>query len=137
MKEIASVLVRGIVIILSVIVLLCACMSGNRAAMDSLLIYKFVGEYSFDGGNTWEPFDENTKFSAYDGSVVLRGNFEYEIPESYPINFYLEQITMDLYINGEPIYKDSRNQIGLTPSNCCTQWITLRSPGIYREDRGE
>ncbi|MGN1088760.1 MAG: sensor histidine kinase, partial [Huintestinicola sp.] len=51
-----------------------------------------------------------------------------------PINFYLEHITMDIYINGEPFFLDSRNQIGLTPSNCCTQWFTLRSTGIYQED---
>ncbi|MGN0587372.1 MAG: sensor histidine kinase [Oscillospiraceae bacterium] len=65
---------------------------------------------------------------------MLKGNFEYEISELDPINFYLEHITMDIYINGEPFFLDSRNQVGLTSSNCCTLWLTLRSPGIYQED---
>ncbi|MGN0693255.1 MAG: sensor histidine kinase [Oscillospiraceae bacterium] len=133
----SSVLVRSIIIIISVIVLLFACMNSNQAAMAFLLPNRFVGEYSFDDGNTWEPLDETTKLSAYDGSIVLRGNFEYDFPELEPINFYLEHITMDIYINGEPFCLDSRNQIGLTPSNCCMQWITLRSTGIYHEDTVE
>lgn len=113
--------------------LITACYGSNKSTPSILLPIKFSGEYSLNGGE-WNALDENTKLSAYDGSLVLRGNFECDFPESSAINFFLEHITMDIYVNGEPFFLDSRNEFGLSSSGCCIQWLNLRSSGIFTDD---
>lgn len=95
---------------------------------------KFIGEYSFDGGRSWKPLEDDTKLSAYDGELILRGNFEYVIAEEVILNFYLDHITINIYVNGEHELFDSRTEYGLTSSSCCRQWIQWITPKISEGD---
>lgn len=120
--------------VIACIALVMSCMGSNQAMLSTPLPLEFSGEYSFDGGLTWEKLDENTKLSAYDGDVVLRGDLGMSFPEGIMIHFYLDHIIAEIYVNGELSFIDCRNEIGLNPADCCRQWITWETPEITEND---
>lgn len=128
---------QAAVFILAVIVLLAACISSNQAAYSIPIPMKFVGEYSTDNGATWKPLEDNTEISALDSDLFLRGNFEMELFEDTPMNFYLDHITMEIFVNGEISFIDSRNEMGLTSSGCCKQWLSWITPEVTADDTVE
>ncbi|MGN1134624.1 MAG: sensor histidine kinase, partial [Oscillospiraceae bacterium] len=77
---------------------------------------------------------ESSDVSAKNGRVILKGGFGHGFPEGTHFNFYLDHITMEIYINGEQIVWDSVNEIGLTDSTCGIEWSHWISPEISEED---
>ena len=65
----------------------------------------FVGEYS-QNGSDWKELTKNTKVSAYDGDLLLRGKFSETVPMYY--NFYLNHIGMTISVNGEDVFTSGR-----------------------------
>ncbi|MGN0641966.1 MAG: sensor histidine kinase [Huintestinicola sp.] len=135
MKKISiDIIFRLTVIILAAAALITACVSSNQSTTAILLPVSFEGEYSFDGGSEWAALTDQTELSALDGDIILRGNFDVELPEGLNLNIFLDHITMEIFINGEQVFWDSRTEMGLTSSNCCKQWTDWRSPGISKND---
>lgn len=77
----------------------------NQAIASFVIPVKFSGEYSI-GGEEWKPLDKATRLPAFDGDVLLRGNFE----EIYPGNvcFYLNHIGVSITINGQKVFESGR-----------------------------
>lgn len=128
---------QAAVFILAVIVLLAAIMSSNQAIYSIPIPIKYHGEYSTDNGSTWKPLEDNTEISALDSDLFLRGNFEMEFPEGAYLNFYLNHITMEIFVDGEISFIDSRNEMGVTSSDCSKQWLSWITPEITADDTVE
>ena len=77
----------------------------NQAIASFVIPVKFSGEYNI-GGEEWKPLDKATRLPAFDGDVLLRGNFE----EIYPGNvcFYLNHIGVSITINGQKVFESGR-----------------------------
>ncbi len=129
-----SVIGQAAVFILAAVVLLVTYLNSNQASMSMPIKLDFVGEYSADDGATWRELDKNTKLSAADGDLILRGNFGFETREGTPFKFYLNHINMNIYVNGEWSFIDSRSEMGLTPSGCCRQWAEWIAPELTDKD---
>ena len=117
LKKLSGIpIIRITVIVLLIAALISACFSSNQAAQSFCIQAKFQGEYSLDNGETWHTLQKDTNVPAKHGSIILKGGFGREFDEGTNFNFLLDHITMDIYFNGELLYKDSANEIGLTDS---------------------
>ncbi|MGN0674405.1 MAG: sensor histidine kinase [Oscillospiraceae bacterium] len=135
MKKLSyDVIIRISAMILAFAAILSACFGSNQSAQAFLIPIKFQGEYSLDGGETWDNLSDGTDISAKNKSVILKGGFGIGLVEGAQLNFYLDHITMDIYINGEQVYWDGANEIGLTDSTCGRKWIHWQTPEISEED---
>ena len=115
----------------------CAVMKENHQSVLAIPLFQsFIGEYSQAGGD-WSPLDENTEISAYDGDVILRGHFEYDIPEGTRLNFYLDHIGYRISVNGSCYMMNAVMEVGLNSSVCGRLWGSFLSPGITTADEIE
>ncbi|MGN0168205.1 MAG: sensor histidine kinase [Acetatifactor sp.] len=106
------------------------CKTTNQAAMTIVLHAEFVGEYS-QGGSEWRPLDKNTKLSAFDGDLVLRGKLGE--PGLAWLNFYMNHIGVTIYADGEPIYVSGRAEDAIPEMMCGSYW----SGWLYEADNPE
>ena len=60
--------------ILAGVLLYYKCNTTFQASKACVVEAEFAGEYSI-GGSKWRPFDKNTRISAFEGDLVLRGFF--------------------------------------------------------------
>ncbi len=135
MKKLSyDLIIRIAAIVLALAALLTACFGSNQSTKSFLLPIGFRGEYSLDSGETWQTLPESPDITAEYGSLILKGSFEISLSEGTPLNFYLDHITMEIYINGEQVVWDCANEIGLTDSTCGKKWINWLSPEISEED---
>ena len=106
------------------------CKQSNQPSLAMSLQLQFIGEYSQNGGE-WQPLEKDTDLSAFEGDVILRGNFEPELPEGVYINFYLKHIGMKISINGEEPYEMSNE---MYPELCGTDWQIWMLPAMQEGD---
>ncbi len=106
------------------------CNQSNQSSLAMAFQLQFTGEYSQNGGE-WQPLEKDTELSAFDGDVILRGNFEPELPEGVYINFYLKHIGMKISINGEEPYEMSNE---IYPELCGTDWQMWILPAMSEGD---
>ncbi|MGN1416951.1 MAG: sensor histidine kinase [Oscillospiraceae bacterium] len=125
---------RIVLIVLAIASVIIVCIGSNQAVLSIPYNLEFCGEYSIDNGESWEELSDNTKLSASDGDLILRGGFDLELPEGMILNFYLDHIGMEIYVNGEISFIDSRTERELTSSGCCRQWMAWETPELKEND---
>ncbi|MGN0366042.1 MAG: hypothetical protein ACI4E5_08930 [Suilimivivens sp.] len=91
----------------------------NQAKASFVIPVKFSGEFSI-GGEEWKPLDETTRLPAFDGDVLLRGNFE----ELYQgnVSFYLNHVGVSIAVNGEKVYESGRWEDAVPEIICGSYW---------------
>ena len=124
-------------LVLSAAVIISACAGSNQSALPIIVPIRFDGEYSYDGGESWAPVKEGRKLSAAEGNIILRGRLLSDFPAVASLNFYLNHITAEIFVNGEQCFWDSRNEMGLTPSGCCVQWANMQEIAVSPDDEIE
>ena len=122
-----------LIILTAVICLVVVAKESNQSVLSVPIQQEFMGEYSQDGGE-WTPLEPKTSISSYEGDVVLRGHFSYEVPEGARLNFYLNHIGFSFFINGELYMLNAVMENGLNPSVCSRNWGYIISPGLTAED---
>ena len=128
------VLLAGICMILVVV-------NDNQAYMPTPCELNFSGEYSYDG-ECWYPYGKDSKISALDGNLTLKGHFDREIAEGGVLTFFCNHIGVSMYVNGERIYMDAPSEIeqygmDLMPSMCGKLWKQTICPQISVSDEVE
>lgn len=119
--------------VLALTVLIVACRNSNQSTLSFPIPISFEGEYSLDG-EEWKPLTENPDISAFDGDLLLRGNFNMSMAEGSYLNFYLNHIGIRISVNGEEVYTTS-NMIYDTGADLCGEiWDSWSSTGIGEED---
>ena len=81
------------------------CQNSMQAAMSFVIGVDFIGEYR-QGDNDWQPLNEDTRLSAFDGDVILRGQLSDQLPVA--VSYYLNHIGVSVMVNGEPITESGR-----------------------------
>ena len=69
--------------------------------------------------------------------MILRGHFNYDIPEGGRLNFYLNHIGYSISINGSLYITSTLMENGLNSSVCGKIWGAFLSPGITTADEIE
>lgn len=97
--------------------------------------HTFQGE-SRIGDGVWRPFDEEEKLPAFEGDLVLRGQFDLDFdiaPASSTIYFYLNHIGITISVNGEPVFWSGPVRDEFTEFVCANYW----SAWTYAEPKAE
>ncbi|MGN0657293.1 MAG: sensor histidine kinase [Ruminiclostridium sp.] len=136
-KVIINIIACIAALAISAAVIISACLGSNQSATPIIVPIRFEGEYSYDGGESWAPVSEAAKLSALKGDIILRGRLLSDFPAVSSLNFYLNHITAEIYVNGEQCFWDSRNEIGLTASGCCVSWANMREISVSPDDEIE
>lgn len=114
--------------------LLQMCKTTNQAIPSFIIKADFIGEYSFDGDN-WQPLNQDTKLSAFDGDLLLRG----QLSEFCPLNvcFYLNHIGIELSVNGEEVFWSGRCNDDVPEMMCGSSWTGWEREDLTMEDEIE
>ena len=111
-------------LLLAAVLLVSVNMQSHQAMPAFSLPLAFEGVYSQNGGE-WKTLDENTKFNALDGDLVLRGNFgerQQNLEEGTVISCYLDYIMMTITINDEVVYGGYPYSEALIRDLCSKVW---------------
>ena len=95
--------------------------TSNLAFFSSVLDVEIEGEYRI-GDSQWQPLNQNTRISAFDGDLVLRG-----LPlSSFPmaLSFYQDHIGVSISVEGEPAYLFGRVWDEVPEMVCASVWNT-------------
>ena len=95
------------------------CQNSMQAAMSFVIGVDFVGEYR-QGDNDWKPLDADTRLSAFDGDVILRGQLSE--PLFGMVSFYLNHIGVSVMVNGELITESGRITDAVPKEMCGSYW---------------
>lgn len=114
--------------------LISACFGSFQSTLPMLFPIEFQGEYSLDDKETWHTLSRDLNIPAEYGSITIKGSFGCSFIEETNFNFFLDHVTMEMYLNGEPIIVDSANEIGVTDSTCGRKWVDWTSPEISEDD---
>ena len=124
----------GQMIILALVVLLLSTISyqNYRKKYQTPEHLGFTGEYSQNDGE-WTTLTEDTRLSALDGDITIRGHFERDINKGVVMHFYLHHIGASISVNGQNIYYASTMKY-VKVSTCGKNWAIITSPGITTKD---
>ena len=125
-------------LLLALVCLLTVTINHHQATLAIPMPQELVGEYSRDG-ETWQPLTQQADLSALKGDLYLRGTFLREMGEGWQLNFYRNQIGVQIMINGQLIYRDDTLDVpNLKPemfaSMCARAWEGTLVPAIGPED---
>ncbi|MBQ2258206.1 MAG: hypothetical protein II247_05990, partial [Lachnospiraceae bacterium] len=95
------------------------CQNSMQAAMSFVIGVDFAGEYR-QGDSDWKPLDADTRLSAFDGDVILRGQFTEPLPGA--ISYYMNHIGVTITINGEEVSCSGRVSDEVPAEMCGTYW---------------
>ena len=90
-------------LLLAAVLLVSVNMQSHQAIPSFSLPLTFEGVYSQNGGE-WKTLEKNTRISALDGDLVLRGTFgesQQYLEEGTVISCYLDYIMLTITINDE------------------------------------
>lgn len=124
-----------VLFLLAGILLYCMCGNTMQAASAIVVETEFIGEYS-QGGGDWQVLEKNTRLSAADGDLILRGNFSEQFP-AMAISFYLDHIGMTISVNGEQVFESGRWSDDVPEMMCGSYWSGWFSEELTAEDQIE
>lgn len=108
-----------VLLMLAGVLLYHVCQSSMQASMSIVIGVDFVGEYR-QGDSEWQLLDENTRLSAFDGDVILRGQFTEQFP--FAVSYYLNHIGVTIVVNGETVFYSGRASDEIPPEVCGSYW---------------
>lgn len=135
----SKVIIHIALLLLAAVLLVSVNMQSHQAMPSFSLPLTFEGVYSQNGGE-WKSLDENTKFNALDGDLVLRGNFgerQQYLEEGTVISCYLDYIMITITINDEIVYGGYPYSEALIRDLCSKVWVTWETPQMGPEDEIE
>lgn len=141
MKKYLRAILFILPIFMALICMIIVLKNDNQSSMPIPLKLSFEGKYSYDE-ISWNTYSAKSKMSSYDGDIVVKGHFNYEIEEGSMLNFLSNHIGITVSLNGDCIYKNVVAEVveigqELTPSMCGKKWDGVVCPGITTEDEIE
>lgn len=118
-------------LILAGVLLVKMCKMTKQAMSSFVVKTKFVGEYSLDG-NEWKTLEKNTKFSSFDGDLMLRGQLDEQLPMY--LSFYLNHIGVTISVNGERVFDSGRVNDDVPEMVCGSYWSGWSSEEVKAVD---
>ena len=100
-KIILSISEQLLPVILAVVCILVMTVSTYQAYLTVPLPLKFAGEYSFDGGESWQVLTAASDLSTDQGDLMLRGHFDEEIFPGGILYQYRDHFGITTNVNGE------------------------------------
>ena len=133
-------------LVLAIACILAMSVNTQQAILPVPLQLNFEGEYSFDGGESWETLTAASDLSTKHGDLLLRGHFDYDLPQGAALYLYRDHFGITSEVNGERNYQSIQSQL-LTmgeagkkyyADTCSREWLILGfANGLAQTDRLE
>ena len=109
-NTIIAILEQLLPVILAVICILVMILNTNQSVFAIPLPLNFEGEYSFDGGESWEILTPASDLSSDQGDLLLRGHFNYDLAEGAVLYLYRDHFGVTIKLNGEQNYWSDQSE---------------------------
>ena len=110
-NTIIALLEQILPVILAVVCILVMTINTHQSHLAIPLPLNFEGEYSFDGGETWQVLTAASDLSAEQGDLLLRGHFAEEIFPGGILYLYRDHFGITITINGALNFMSIQSEI--------------------------
>lgn len=110
-NTIIAILEQILPVILAVVCILVMTINTHQSHLAIPLPLNFEGEYSFDGGETWQVLTAASDLSAEQGDLLLRGHFAEEIFPGGILYLYRDHFGITITINGALNFMSIQSEI--------------------------
>jgi sensor histidine kinase YesM len=110
-ETIIAILEQLLPVILAAVCILIMAVNTYQAILPVPLQLNFEGAYSFDGGESWETLTPNSDLSTDRGDLLLRGHFNYDLPEGAALYLYRDHFGVISKLNGEQNFISVQSEI--------------------------
>lgn len=110
-NRILAILEQLLPVVLALVCILIMTINTNQSQMTVPLPLNYEGEYSFDGGETWQVLADSSDLSADQGDVLLRGHFNDEIFPGGILYLYRDHFGISITVNGELWFRSVQSEI--------------------------
>ena len=132
-STIIALLEQLLPVVLAVVCVLVMMVNTNQAMLAIPLPLNFEGEYSFDGGESWQVLTASSDLSTDQGDLLLRGHFNDDLFPGGILYLYRDHFGITIKINGELNFLSIQSEIltlgaaGKTylADNCGREWTLI------------
>ena len=110
-NTILAVLEQILPVIMAMVCILVMTINTHQSQMAVPLPLNFEGEYSFDGGETWQVLTASSDLSADQGDLLLRGHFDEDIFPGGILYLYRDHVGITFKVNGEIHYRSIQSEV--------------------------
>ena len=110
-NTIIAILEQLLPVVLAFVCVLAMTINTNQAQLAIPLPMNFGGEYSFDGGETWQVLTSSSDLSTEQGDLLLRGHFDNEVFPGGILYLYRDHFGISITINDELYYRSVQSEI--------------------------
>lgn len=145
-KNVTVLLEQLLPVLLAFVCILVMVLNTNQSILAVPFPLEFEGEYSFDGGESWQVLTAASDLSAAQGDLLLRGYFNEDLFPGGILYLYRDHFGISIEVNGELIYYSNQSQIldmgeagkQYRADNCGKEWILIEfGNGLMRTDTVE
>lgn len=121
-------------LVLAVVCILLMTINTNQSILPVPRKLNFEGEYSFDGGKTWNTLSSSSDLSTNNGDLILRGHFDYDLSQTAALYIYRDHFGIVSKVNGERNYLSIQSQLlsmgeagkKYFPDTCGKEWLVIK-----------
>ena len=106
-----AVLEQILPVVLAIACILVMTVNSNQAMLAIPFPLNFEGEYSFDGGESWQILTAESDLSTNRGDLLLRGHFDEELFPGGILYLYRDHFAITIKINEELNYLSFQSEI--------------------------
>lgn len=110
-NTIIALLEQILPVILAVVCILVMTINTHQSHLAIPLPLNFEGEYSFDGGETWQVLTAASDLSTEQGDLLLRGHFDEELFPGGILYLYRDHFGITITINGALNFMSIQSEI--------------------------
>lgn len=130
---IATILEQLLPVVLAVVCVVAMSVNTQQSVLAVPLQLNFAGEYSFDGGQSWEVLTAGSDLSTVHGDLLLRGHFDYDLPHGAGLYLYRDHFGVSIKMNGEEMFLSIQSQLRSMgdagkryfPDTCGREWLVM------------
>ena len=132
-NTIIAILEQLLPVILAFVCIVVMMSNSNQSYMAIPLPLTFEGEYSFDGGESWQTLTDASDLSTDQGTLLLRGHFDEELFPGGILYLYRDHFDISITVNGERYYQSLQAEIlalgdagkPYFADNCGKEWLLI------------
>lgn len=98
-------------VVLAAICVLVMTVNTHQSMMAVPLPLNFEGEYSFDGGESWQTLTVSSDLSAAQGDLLLRGHFDEDLFPGAILYLYRDHFGITVKVNGEIGFRSVQSEV--------------------------
>ena len=110
-NRIIALLEQILPVVLAAVCILVMTINTHQSMLAVPFSLKFEGEYSFDGGESWQALTADSNLSTAQGDLLLRGHFDEDIFPGGILYLYRDHFGISIKINGQLSFMSIQSDI--------------------------